>query len=154
MKKKSTFTAVIQDADEGGAFVEIPFDVEKEFGSKRPKIKALIGGVPYRGQLVRMGSECHMLLILKSIREQIGKTFGDEVKITVELDTEPRVVEIPTDLLKGLKKDKIAKDFFAKLSYTHQKEYVRWIEGAKKAETRLGRITKTVEMLKQGRRGK
>ncbi len=154
MPKKHTFTAPIQDASGGGAFVEIPFDVEKAFGSKRPKVKAMIEGVPYRGLLVRMGSECHMLLILKSIREQIGKTFGDEVKVTVELDVEPRVIEVPKDLSKELKKDREAKAFFEKLSYTHKREYVKWIEEAKKEETRETRILKTIEMLKQGKRGK
>ena len=152
--KKRTFTAVIQNAGGGGAFVDVPFDVEQVFGNKRPKIKADIGGVPYRGLLVRMGSESHMLLILKSIREQIGKTFGDIVKVTVELDTEPRVIEIPKDLLKELKKDKEAKAFFEKLSFTHRREYVNWIESAKKEETRANRITKTIEMLKQGKKAK
>ena len=83
MKQKHTFTATIIDAGGGGAFVEAPFDVEKAFGLKRPKVKAMIEGVPYRGLLVRMGGPNHMLIILKGIREQIGKTFGDEVKITV-----------------------------------------------------------------------
>lgn len=113
----------------------------------------MIEGVPYRGILTRMGTDFHMLIILKSIREQIGKTFGDEVKITVELDTEPRVLEVPKDLLKELKKDKEAKAFFEKLSYTHQREYVMWIEEAKKEETRARRILKAIEMLKQGKRG-
>lgn len=154
MPKKHAFTAPIQNAGGGGAFVEVPFDVEKEFGSKRPKIKAMIEGVPYRGTLVRMGSECHMLLILKEIREKIGRSFGDEVKVTVESDVEPRVIEISKDLLKEFKKDKDAKAFFDKLSYTHQKEYVNWIEDAKKVETRQSRILKTMDMLKQGKRGK
>jgi hypothetical protein len=153
MTQKHTFTATIQNPGGGGAFVEVPFDVEKAFGSKKPKIRATIEGVPYRGLLVRMGNECHMLIILKEIREQIGKTFGDKVRITVEPDIEPRVVEIPMDLLKELKKDKDAKAFFDKLSYTHQKEYVKWIEDAKKEETRQRRIVKTIEMLKQGKRG-
>jgi hypothetical protein len=153
MTKKQTFRAVIQNAGGGGAFVEVPFDVEAAFGSKRPKIKAMIEGVPYRGILTRMGTECHLLIILKEIREQIGKTFGDEVTITVEPDTEPRVIEIPEDLMKELKKDKEAQAFFDKLSYTHQKEYVNWITEAKKEETRRSRITKTVEMLKKGKRG-
>ena len=65
MNRKQSFVAKIKNAGGGGAFVEIPFDVEKEFGSKRPKVKAMIEGVPYRGTLVRMGSEHHMLLILK-----------------------------------------------------------------------------------------
>jgi Bacteriocin-protection, YdeI or OmpD-Associated/Domain of unknown function (DUF1905) len=149
MTKKS-FTATIQNAGGGGAFVEIPFDVEKEFGSKRPKVKAMIEGASYRGTLVRMGSEHHMLLILKGIREQIGKTFGDEIKVVVELDGDPRIIEIPTDLSKEFKKDKQAKAIFDKLSYTHRREYVKWIVEAKRAETRQTRIIKTIEMLKKG----
>src|SRR5262245_48256837 len=132
MLNRRTFTATIQNAGGGGAFVEVPFDVEKEFGSKRPKVKATIEGVPYRGTLMRMGSEHHILGILKEIREQIGKTFGDKVTVVLEPDAEPRVVEIPNDLAKELRKDKVAKSLFDKLSYTHQKEYVRWIEEAKK----------------------
>ena len=154
MTNKHSFTAPIQNAGGGGAFVDVPFDVEKAFGSKKPKVKAMIEGVPYRGTLVRMGSECHMLVVLKGIREQIGKTFGDEIKVTVEADTEARVIEIPKDLLKEFKKEKDVRDFFDKLAFTHQKEYVKWIEEAKRDETRQARVLKTIEMLKQGRRGK
>ena len=57
--------------------------------------------------------------------------------------------ETPADLLKLLKNNKLLVKFFDSLSYTHRKEYVRWIEGAKKAETRRARLKKTVEMLKQ-----
>ena len=153
MPRKYTFTATIQNAGGGGAFVEVPFDVEKAFGSKRPKIKATFEGVLYRGILTRMGTEHHLLIILKGIREQIGKTFGDEVTVTVEPDTEPRVIEVPKDLMKELKKNNEAKAFFDKLSYTHQREYVNWITEAKKGETRQRRILKTVEMLKKGKRG-
>ncbi len=152
MTKKQTFTAVIQNAGGGGAFVEVPFNVEKEFGSKRPKVKAMIEGVPYRGILTRMGTERHLLIVLKEIREQIGKTFGDEVTITVEPDTEPRVIEVPAELKKAFKTEKEAKAFFEKLSYTHQREYVMWINEAKREETRQNRITKTIEMLKKGKR--
>ena len=153
MPKKQTFTAIIQNAGGGGAFVDVPFDVEEAFGSKKPKVKAMIEGIPYRSTLMRMGSEHHILGVLKSIREQIGKTFGDEVTVTVEPDTEPRLIQIPKDLMRELKKDKEAKAFFDKLSYTHQKEYVRWVEEAKKEETRQNRIVKTIEMLKKGKRG-
>ncbi len=152
MPKKQTFTGRIQNAGGGGGFVEIPFDVEEAFGSKRPKIKALIEGVPYRGTLVRMGGEHHMLLILKGIREQVGKTFGDEVKIVLEADTEPRLVAVPPDLMKELKKNKGAKAVFDKLAYTHRKEYVRWIEEAKREETRASRVAKTIEMLLKGKK--
>ncbi len=152
MPKKNTFTATIQNAGGGGAFVEIPFDVEKAFGSKKPKVKAMIEGVPYRGVLVRMGTEHHILIILKAIREQIGKTFGDKINITVEADSEPRLVEVPAELKQAFKAEKEAKSFFEKLAYTHQREYVTWINEAKRDETRQARILKTIEMLKKGKK--
>jgi len=154
MAKQQTFTATIQNAGGGGAFVEVPFDVEAAFGSKRPKVRALIEGVPYRGILTRMGTECHLLIVLKEIREKIGKTFGDEVRITVEPDTEPRVIEVPAELKKAFKTEKEAKASFEKLSYTHQREYVMWINEAKKEETRQNRVVKTIEMLKKGKKSR
>ena len=134
--------------------MEVPFDVEAAFGSKRPRVKAMIEGVPYRGILTRMGTECHLLVVLKEIREQVGKTFGDEVTITVEPDTEPLVLEIPAGLKKAFKTEKEAKTFFDKLSYTHQREYVLWINEAKREETRLNRIAKAIELLKQGKKAR
>ncbi len=154
MPPKHTFTAPIQNAGGGGAFVEVPFDVEAAFGAKKPKVKAMIEEVPYRGILTRMGGEHHILIILKNIREQIGKTFGDEIKIIVEEDIEPRVIEIPKELSKELKKDKDTKAFFEKLSYTHQREYVMWINEAKREETRQTRVAKTIEMLKKGKKAR
>jgi hypothetical protein len=154
MTKKQTFTATILNAGGGGAYVEVPFDVEAAFGSKKPRVKATFEGVPYRGILARMGTEHHVLIILKEIREKIGKTFGDEVKITVELDTEPRLIELPSELKKMFKTEKEAKAFFDKLSYTHQREYVMWINEAKREETRQSRILKAVEMLKQGKKAR
>jgi hypothetical protein len=154
MPGKQSFTAVIQNAGGGGAFVEVPFDVEKKFGAKKPRVKAMIEGVPYRGLLVRMGTEYHLLIILKSIREQIGKTFGDEVRITVELDTEERVIEVPAELKKVFRTEKEARTAFEKLSYTHRREYVMWINEAKRDETRQNRIVKTIEMLKKGQKAR
>ena len=154
MPKKHTFKATIQNAGGGGAFVEVPFDVEEAFGSKRPKVKAMIEGVPYRGTLVRMGTESHLLLILKSIREQIDRTFGDEVKVSVELDVEERVVTVPLELKRAFKSDRDAKSAFEKLSYTHQKEYVTWINEAKKVETRQRRILQTLEKLKERKKSR
>lgn len=154
MTKKHTFTAVIQNAGGGGAFVEVPFDVEKAFGEKKPKVKALIEGVPYRGRLVRMGGPSHLLIILKGIREQIGRSFGDTIKISVEADTEPRVVEIPPELAKALKKEKAAAEYFNALAYSHKREYVGFITEAKKQETRERRVVQTVEKLKEAGKGK
>jgi hypothetical protein len=154
MHKKHTFNAVIENAGGGGAYVRIPFDVEEAFGHKRPKVKATFDGEPYRGLLVRMGEPYHLLILLKAIRAKIGKDIGDEVKVTVEEDVEPRVVEVPADLQRELNRNKEAQAFYQTLSYTHKREYVRWIEEAKRSETRKDRVIKTIAMLKKGRKEK
>ena len=147
MSQTHTFRAKIEDPGGGGAFVTVPFDVEKTFGKKRVKVNATIDGEPYRGSLVRMGTPNHMLLVLKEIRQKIGKTFGDEVDVTLEEDSEPRQVEVPPDLQQALDSESAAQAFFAGLAYSHQREYVQYIEEAKRAETRQKRISKTIEML-------
>ena len=149
MSQKYQFRATIESAGGGGAYVIVPFDVEKAFGKKRVKIKAAIDGVPYRGSLVRMGTPDHMLLILKEIREKIGKSFGDEVVVDLEEDLEPRQVEIPPDLQQALDENPTQLSFFNHLSYTHQREYVMWVNEAKREQTRQERIQRTIEMLKQ-----
>ena len=99
-----------------------------------------------------MGTEGHLLLFLKSIREQASKTFGDEVHLTVEADTSPRVVKLPEGLKRAFQIKKEAKAFFEKLSYSHQNEYVMRINGVKKAEPRQARVIKTIEMPKKGKK--
>ncbi|KAA0217307.1 MAG: DUF1905 domain-containing protein [Leptolyngbya sp. PLA3] len=150
MPEPRSFTATIQSAGSGGAYVEIPFGVEEAFGSRRPKVSVTFDGQPYRGTAVRMGSECHMIPILKAIRERIGKQPGDTVKVTIELDTQPRVITPPKDFDAAMKAEPVAAVFWKTLSYTHQREYVQWIEDAKKPETRERRIAKAVTMLAAG----
>jgi len=154
MSQPVRFRAIIEDAGGGGAFVSVPIDVEALFDRKRVKVRAMIDGVPYRGTLVRMGTPCHMLPVLREIRERIGKRPGDEVEVAFEEDTEPRVVEVPPDLQQALSAEPDAGRNFDALSYTHRKEYVTWITDAKRPETRLRRILKTIDILKQGGKGR
>ena len=145
------FTAVIESNAKGGMFVRVPFDVEAIFGQKRPKIKATFDGAPYRGLLTKMGTPYHILLVRSDIRKVINKSNGDEVSITVELDTEPRVVVVPNDLQKLLDANAAANAQYDKLSYTHRKEFVNWINDAKREATRERRLAKTIEMLIAGK---
>jgi hypothetical protein len=147
------FRATIHDAG-GGAFVDVPFDVEAVFGRKRVPVRATIDGEPYRGSLVRMGGPSHMLIVLKEIRQKIGKGPGDEVTVTVEEDTEPRVVEVPEDFSRQLGTNATAKEYFDRLSFTHQREYVQWILEAKRDATRVARIEKAVALLEQQKKAK
>ena len=137
----------------GGAFVEFPFDTEQLFGTKgRVKVKATFDGAPYRGSLARMGGEHHILIVLKSIRGKIGKQPGDTVEIVLELDTEPREVVVPPDFQAGLDAAPDARTFFEGLSYSNRRDYVLWIESAKRAATRQNRIEKAVALLNESKK--
>lgn len=152
--KTFTFLAVIESEEKGGAFVTVPFDVEGAFGKKRVKVKATIDGYPYRGSLVRMGGSCHILGVLKEIRQAIGKGPGDQVQITVEEDTEPRQIEVPDDLKSALEQNPKAEKFFEQLSYSHKREWVNWIQEAKREVTRRERVARAVESLLQEKRSR
>jgi Domain of unknown function (DUF1905)/Bacteriocin-protection, YdeI or OmpD-Associated len=148
--KRYKFKAAIQAGLGGGAAVIFPFSVEKEFGTKGAvPVKATFNDVSYTGSLMKCGDASHMLGLLKSIREQIGKGPGDVIEVVVWKDEGERTVEVPAGLQKLMKKEGLL-GFFGRLSYTHRKEYCLWIAGAKKEETRRNRTAKAIEMLKQG----
>ncbi|HSY03860.1 MAG TPA: YdeI/OmpD-associated family protein [Acidobacteriaceae bacterium] len=149
--KKYTFTAKIQSAPRGGAFVLFPYDTQKEFGTiARVPVKVMFDGkVPYTGTIARYGHPQHMLGLLKAVQEQLGKKPGDTVDVVLWKDEAVRTVEVPADFAALLKKEKLQATF-DQLSYTHRKEYCRWITEAKKEETRARRLAKSVEMLHRG----
>lgn len=149
---KQSFPAQILSASGGGAYVEIPFDVEEAYGTRgQVKVKATFDGYPYRGSIFPMGKGRHILIVRKEVQKAIGKTIGETVQVTLERDAEPRNVAVPGDFQAALEKNPTAKAIFEKLAYTHRKEYVEWIESAKKPETRQRRIQKALEMIGQGK---
>lgn len=77
------FDAVIlQNEDMDAAYVEVPFDIKAMFGKGRLLVHATFDGVPYDGQIVKMGTPCYIIGVRKDIRKKIGKTFGDVVHVT------------------------------------------------------------------------
>ncbi|REC80416.1 hypothetical protein DRF60_01525 [Chryseobacterium elymi] len=156
MKQKIEFTGIIkQNGSMNAAFVEFPFSAEELFGKKgQIKIKATFDNkVEYRGSLAKMKSDCHILGLTQEVRKQLGKTFGDEIVVSLIEDQEERIVEIADDITVVFKENPVAKSLFDKMSYTHRKEYIRWIEEAKKPETRENRKIKMIEMILNGKKG-
>jgi hypothetical protein len=140
------FTAVLTPTPSaaGGTFVPVPREVNDQLGLKgKPKIQAVIAGLPYRGSLMPMGDGTFCLGVLKSIQEAAGVKQGDTIEVLLELDTEP-----PADLAKALAKDKSAAAAWEKLSFTNQKEMARSLEEAKKPETRKKRLAAALAKLK------
>ena len=131
-----------------------PFDVVEVFGRKgRVPVKGTINGFPFRSSLMNMG-DGHMMAINAEMRAGGKCKAGDSVKVVMELDEGERKVEVPAYLKKIINSDPQAKERWAKLSFTHQKEYVRAIEDAKKDETRQRRIEQMMDALRRGLRKK
>ena len=143
------FQATIQSAGGGGAYILFPYDTQQEFATKaKIPIQARIAGIPYRGSLMPYGLPQHMMPILKAIRHQSGKDIGDSIEVELWKDDQPKTVELPSNFQSLLEQEGL-QPFFNSLSYTHRKEYIRWITEAKTEATKTKRLTKAIEMLKQ-----
>jgi uncharacterized protein YdeI (YjbR/CyaY-like superfamily) len=94
-----------------------------------------------------MGGAHPILGVLKDIRQQMGKSVGDLVTVTVETDASERTVTVPDDLV-GVLGARGVLTAFAALSYSQRREYVMWIEGAKRPETRERRLAQTAARLR------
>ncbi len=143
------FQATIQPGDGGGAYVFFPWDTQQEFSSKsKIPIRAIIAGIPYTGSLIPCGMPRHMLPVSKAIRQQTGKDIGDLIDVELWKDNAERTLEVPQQFQSLLDKEGLL-PYFVSLSFTHRKEYVRWITEANSEATKSRRLAKAVEMLHQ-----
>lgn len=146
MAEKQTFETVLEKHENMEATgITIPFDVEKVFGAKRVPVKVQINGAQHQSTIIRMGGK-YMVGVPKIFREAARVKAGETITVTLVKDSEKRTVEVPQDLAEALTKAALT-DVFAKMSYTHQKEYVNAVNESKREETRVRRIEKTIEQL-------
>ncbi len=149
------FEAPILEGRGGGAYVEVPFSVPDVFGTRgQMRVKGTIDGHPLQSSVAPMSGGSHVLGIHKATRAAIGKSIGDRVAIVIEPDLAERTVAVPAELAAVLAKNRTARTAFEKLAHTHRKEYVEWIEQAKRPETRQRRIAQTVERVTTARAGR
>ena len=144
-------TAELQGRGPGSAFVLTDEQVAAVGeGAKRFPAAATINGCRLRSTVVRMRGE-FLFGLSKAARQETTIEVGDTVTFTLELDEEPREVEVPPALAAALDPDPEAKRMFEALAYTHRKEYARWISEAKRDQTRERRVAQAVEMIRAGR---
>ena len=130
--------------------LQVPDDVVAALGSgKRPAVVVTVSGYTYRTTVAPMGGAFWIPLAAEH-REAAGVAAGEEVDVVVEFDSAPREVTVPDDLAAAF--DDGVRAAFDAQAYSHRKEWVRWVEEAKKPETRATRIERTVESLRQGKK--
>jgi hypothetical protein len=140
------FTATLE-ARGAGRLVEVPLDVRTLFGQARAPVKATVNGHTFRSTIAVYGGK-YYLGFNREVRAAAGVEVGDVLTIDLERDDDKRTVEVPRDLDAAL--DHATRATFDGLAFTHRREYVRWIEEAKREDTRKRRIAKAIEMLRTG----
>ena len=132
--------------------LQVPDEVVDSLGAgKRPPVVVTVGGHTYRTTVAPMGGAFWVPLAAEH-REAAGVQAGEEVHVRVELDTAPRDTVLPDDLDAAL--DDSARAHFHALAPSHRKEWVRWVEEAKKPETRAAHIETTAAALREGRKAR
>ena len=143
--------ARILSAGKTAAGIVVPEEFVAALGSGRhPRVRVTVRGHSFRSSIAFMGGR-FMLPMTAETRERAGVAAGDEVELDVEVDNEPREVEVPVDLASALSQDEVARRFFETRSYSNKRRWVEPILAAKAAETRARRIEKAIAGLRDGR---
>lgn len=144
MTAKSFRATIVRDGSM--CFIPLTFDPKAVFGRVRAPVKVTLNGHTYRSTIAAMGGP-PCIPLRKTNREAAGLEGGETIEVRLELDTEPRIVSPPADLVRALQKAPGAWDRWQQLSYSHQREHVEAIEEARKPETRTRRIESAVRKL-------
>jgi hypothetical protein len=118
---------------------------------KKPPVIVTVNDFTYRNTIAVMGGK-FMIGVSADIRSRTGIKGGDKVKVTLELDTKPREVEVPADFQRLLDKNSKARQFFETLSYSNKQRYVLPLGQAKTEETRQRRMEKAINDLIEGKK--
>lgn len=145
------FRTTLLQGDKTATGIRIPDEIVEALGrGKRPPVTVTINGYTYRNSVAVMDG-VFMVGVSAEHRAGAGVKGGDEVDVDIELDTAPRVIEVPDDFASALDAEPAARQTFDALSYSNKSWHTLQIEGAKTVETRQRRIAKSVEMLREGR---
>jgi bifunctional DNA-binding transcriptional regulator/antitoxin component of YhaV-PrlF toxin-antitoxin module len=141
------FRAPVQGSEGSSAtFVLVPAHIMKGFGGRiRVPVAITINGVTHRTTICNMGLG-PMIGIPAALRRAAGIDQGNRITISIRADREERQVAVPPDFARAMRA--AMRQRFDRLAYTHRKEYVEWIEQARKPETRARRIQQAVERLR------
>lgn len=134
-------------------FVPIPFNPNDVWGVKaRHHIRGTVNQHKVRGSLGSDGKQ-YFLLLGAAWRRDCDVDAGTKVDVVLEPEG-PQSENISPDIIRALDAEPKAKAFFESLATFYRNTYIKWIESAKKSETRSARIREMITLLKQGRKQK
>ena len=146
-----TFRTTLRAEGKTATGFEVPPEVVEALGSgRKPKVTVTINGYTYRSTVFPY-TEAYMLPLAAEHRVPAGVKAGDEIEVTLELDTAPREIEVPPELAAALDADPEAKGFFDGLSYSNKRVFTLSVEGTSNPETKARRVEKAMALLREGR---
>jgi hypothetical protein len=144
------FRTKVLSAGKTAAGIEVPPNVVESLGSSKvPLVRVTIKGYTYRSAVAVMGGK-FMIGVSNENRKAAGVAAGETVDVDLELDTEPRVLELPADFAQALNRDARAKKAFEGLSNSKKQLLVLPVANGKTPETRQRNIDKAMAALKKG----
>lgn len=145
------FETRVEPHGKTATFFHVPPEVMDALSPrKRVPVRVTVNGYSYRSTVAPMGGS-FLLPLNRENRTRAGVAAGEMVEVVLERDDEPRLIDVPEDLAAALAGDDEGHEAFGRLSYSHQREYVEWITGSKRAETRARRVAQALERLKEGK---
>ncbi|MEJ7680114.1 MAG: YdeI/OmpD-associated family protein [Segetibacter sp.] len=143
------FRTKIMQAGKTATGIKVPPEIVESFGAgKKPAVRITINGYTYRSTVAMMGG-VFMVALSTENRKNANVAGGDEAEVIIELDTEPREVEVPQEFQKALNKNSVARENFDKLSYSKKQGLVIPIKDAKTDDTKQRRIEKAISILSE-----
>jgi Bacteriocin-protection, YdeI or OmpD-Associated/Domain of unknown function (DUF1905) len=142
--------ATLEPRGPAGAIVLTDDQVAGLGGGKAPPVQVTVKGTTVQARVGRMGGE-NLLGFSKKLRSELGVEIGQTIDVVIALDAGPRTVEVPSALAEAFARDAKAKEAFEALAPSHRKEFARWVDEAKRAQTRQSRVEQTLQMLREGR---
>lgn len=128
--------------------IQVPEDILEQLnGGKKPLVKVTLNGYTYRSAVGKMDGE-FMISLSAENRTNANVQGGQTLEVTIELDNEPRTVELPEELQAEFDRNEDAKTAYEKLAPSRKKALVLFINEAKTDETRKKRIEKAINSLK------
>ncbi|NQU51199.1 MAG: DUF1905 domain-containing protein [Bacteroidetes bacterium] len=155
MTKIFTYKTILIKGPNKWIYAEFPFDSIKEFGTRRTiRVKVKFEGQPFEMSLLPNGKGGHWLHVRKEIRTAVGKDEGDSISIELEKDNTTKIVEVPEYLQWLLDDDPVSAAYFEKLSYSAKKIWVAHIEEPKNNDSKVERVNRLFEYLREHYSGK
>jgi uncharacterized protein YdeI (YjbR/CyaY-like superfamily) len=111
------------------------------------------GGMGQFGRITSLKDLPAQKVLLGYIRKAVALNEAG-IKAPAHTRAEPgekRELTVPACLVAALEKNKLAQANFEKFSYSHKKEYVEWLTGAKREDTRQKRLRTAVAWIAKGK---